>query len=162
MFKVAIRTAFNRSDELVLETVVPDDPREISAIAVRSVTTGSQTVRGAAPLEPYFAHTRAVLVAGRSKGMSVDQGADALLCRFAVAQGRPVEGLERFEDQLSQLATIPMPVSPPPSAAAWAGAGQRRRPGTTIDNPGGLVRRMERGGQACVRDDHCQPQASVA
>ena len=47
-FNGAIRTAFNRSDELVLETVVPDDPREISAIAARHVTTGPLTVRGAA------------------------------------------------------------------------------------------------------------------
>jgi uncharacterized protein YbaP (TraB family) len=132
-FDDAIRTAFDRSGELVLETVVPDDPREIGAIAARHVVTGPMTSRGAAPLKPYFAQTRAVLASGRQMGMSVDQGADAVLRRFAVAQGKPIEGLESFEDQLSQLATIPMAPPPPPGPVLVSGIAPAPPPTTLTD-----------------------------
>jgi len=120
-FDDAVRTAFDRSGELVLETVVPDDPREIGAIAARHVVAGPQPTRGPVLLKPYFAQTGAVLAAGRRMGMSVDQGADAVLRRVAIAQGKPVAGLESFEDQLSALATIPMMPPPPPPPALVSG-----------------------------------------
>jgi uncharacterized protein YbaP (TraB family) len=48
--------------------------------------------------------------------MSVDNGADMVLRRVAEGAGKPVIGLERFEDQLKTLSNIPAP--PPASAAA--------------------------------------------
>ena len=133
-FGGAVRTAFDRSSELVLETVVPDDPREIGAIAARHVTAGAVAVPGGVPLKPYFAQSRAVLASGRSLGMSVDRGADAVLRRVAIEQGKPVEGLESFEDQLSQLATIPMaPPPPPPGPVLVSGIAPAPPPTTLTD-----------------------------
>ena len=52
--------------------------------------------------------------AGRSMGISVDHGADAVLRRAANASRKPVDGLESFEFQLRMFSGLP---SPPRSAA---------------------------------------------
>lgn len=104
-----IRGAFNNSGELVLETIIPAD----MSTASRHVTeTGPD---GKPRLKPFIAQTRVVMSQGNALGMSVDNGADAVLRRVAEGVGKPVSGLERFEDQLKTLSSIP---APPPAAAA--------------------------------------------
>ena len=101
----------------MLETVVPD-PAAIQAAARGRVTEISAD--GTARLKPFIAQTQAVVSQGRTLGLSVENGADSVLRRVAEDEGKPVGGLERFEDQLSTLANIPAPTSPAaqPSASA--------------------------------------------
>jgi uncharacterized protein YbaP (TraB family) len=105
-----VRDAFDRSGELVLETIVPD-PAAILA-ARNQVTETSPD--GTARLKPFVAQTQMVVSQGRTAGLSVENGADSVLRRVAENVGKPVGGLERFEDQLGTLASIPAS----PAAAA--------------------------------------------
>ena len=111
-----VRAAFNRSGELVLETIVPADPNEIRAKAQATVNETGRD--GRARLKPFIAQTQAVVSDGRRHGLSVDNGADAVLRRVADEVGKPVAGLEAFEQQLRALARIP--AAPPPALAIAA------------------------------------------
>ena len=104
-FDRSVRAAFDRSGELVLETIAPDDPATIRAIGRKAIGSGAKP-------GGYFASTKAVIARGRADGLSVEHGADAVLKRAAADQGKPLAGLERFEDQLSQFARIT--AAPPP------------------------------------------------
>lgn len=104
-----VRKAFDGSDELVLETVVPADRVAMKAAAERQVTETSPD--GTRKLKPYFAGTKQVMDQGRELGFSVEHGADAVLRRLAEGSGKPVGGLESFEEQLGRLASIPAPPS---------------------------------------------------
>lgn len=110
-----VRAAFDESGELVLETVVPEDRATLQAAARSEVTEVSPD--GTRRLRPFMAQTQNAVSQGRTLGLSVDNGADAVLRRVAEGAGKPVAGLERFEDQLHALARIP---APPPSAATVA------------------------------------------
>lgn len=103
-FNDRVREAFNGSDELVLETIVPADRMAMEAAGRQVTEVGAD---GAPKLKPFIAQTRNVVHQGRSMGLSVEFGADAALRRIAEGSGKPVGGLERFEDQLGQLARIP-------------------------------------------------------
>jgi len=118
-FDNKVRQAFDSSGELVLETVVPADMHAARAAARDQVTEVSAKT-GKRSLKPFMASTQAVVAEGRSNGMSIENGADAVLRRVAEDAGKPVTGLERFEDQLGILAKIP--ASPPPALAAAATA----------------------------------------
>lgn len=117
-FDNKVRQAFDASGELVLETVVPTDMAAARA-ANREQVTEVSPVTGKRTLKPFIASTRAVVGEGQSMGMSVDNGADAVLRRVAEGNGKRVSGLEAFEDQLKTLSNIP---APPPGAAAAAPA----------------------------------------
>jgi uncharacterized protein YbaP (TraB family) len=112
-----VREAFDRSGELMLETIVPD-PAAIQAAARNQVTEIAPD--GTARLKPFVDQTRLVVSQSRSAGLSVENGADTVLRRVAEDVGKPVGGLERFEDQLGALANIPAPqsLSSQPSASA--------------------------------------------
>ena len=96
-FDSRVRKAFDDSGELVLETIVPED---ISSF--RPAVTAPD-----GKLKPFIAQTQAAVGHGRALGMSIDHGADAVLRRVAVDMGKPVGGLERFDEQLGTLAKIP-------------------------------------------------------
>jgi uncharacterized protein YbaP (TraB family) len=104
-FDNQVRQAFDGSDELVLETVVPST-REAVEAAARSQVTQS-LADGSRKLRPFMAETQQAVSQGREIGLSVDNGADTVLRRIAEGEGKQVGGLERFEDQLGQLARIP-------------------------------------------------------
>jgi len=107
-FDDRVRAAFDGSDELVLETIVPDS-RDAKMAATDQVSEIGPD--GKTTLKPFIAQTQQVAGEGRALGMSVEHGADSVLRRVAEDNGKPVGGLERFEDQLSQLARIPVSVS---------------------------------------------------
>jgi hypothetical protein len=91
-----VRDAFEHSDELVLETVVPFRPMPIQpnpAIQAPSVT----------PSASFLATTRMAINAGKAQGMQVANGADMVLRHIAEAEGKPVEGLETFQSQLAMF-----------------------------------------------------------
>jgi uncharacterized protein YbaP (TraB family) len=111
-----VREAFDASGELMLETIVPD-PAVIHAARGRVIETSAD---GSTRLKPFIAQTQVVVSQGRSAGLSVENGADTVLRRVAEDEGKSVGGLERFEDQLNTLASIPSPTSSAaqPSASA--------------------------------------------
>lgn len=112
-FDNEVRAAFNQSSELVLETVIPED---MSAASEQVMETGPG---GKRKVKPFIAQTQAAMNHGNAMGLTVENGADAVLRRVAERTGKRVSGLERFEDQLKTLGNIP---APPPAAAAAAPA----------------------------------------
>jgi uncharacterized protein YbaP (TraB family) len=115
-FSPHIRDAFERSDELVLETLVPEQPGPVawpnSGFRPPSVT----------PSASFLATTRMAINAGRSQGMQVDNGADMVLRHTAEAEGKEVEGLETLQLQIDMFNRLP---SAPMEPAAAPRAGQR-------------------------------------
>jgi uncharacterized protein YbaP (TraB family) len=112
-----LRDAFEQSNELVLETLVPEQPAN-GAPAPVLVRAPSVT-----PSASFLATTRMAIDAGRSQGMQVDNGADMVLRHQAEAEGKPVEGLETLQFQLNMFNHMPptAQVTPPDRAAAAAG-----------------------------------------
>jgi uncharacterized protein len=115
-FNDQIRDAFERSDELVLETLVPED-RAGHRIALSAAPLRLQMATSAS----FLATTRMAINAGKSQGMQVDYGADMVLRRAAEDEGKPVEGLETLESQLNMFLKMP---APPKAAAVPPRAGE--------------------------------------
>jgi uncharacterized protein YbaP (TraB family) len=108
-FSDNIRNAFEQSNELVLETVIPEQPQMIHAgpgFRPPSVT----------PSASFLATTRMAINAGRSQGMQVGNGADMVLRHVAEAEGKSVEGLETLQFQLDMFNRMPATTSAPPPA----------------------------------------------
>lgn len=110
-FDRSVQTAFHASDQLILETLVP---KAGVPVAVRSSRASAAAAR-AAP-SSFLGTTKMVMSAGRASGLSTDHGADAVLRDAADRTGKPVGGLESFENQLRMFSALP----PPPTAAAQA------------------------------------------
>jgi hypothetical protein len=108
-FDNRVRAAFDGSDELVLETVVPTSQQAMQDAGKRAFETSAD---GKVKLRPFIAETRNAMSHGRTMGLSIEHGADAVLRRVAEDNGKPVGGLESFEEQLGQLARIPAPAEP--------------------------------------------------
>jgi len=111
-----VRNAFEQSNELVLETLIPERPSEVPQ-AVPGFRPPSVT-----PSASFLATTRMAISAGRAQGMQVGNGADMVLRHVAEAEGKPVEGLETLQLQLDMFnrlppaspAATPQPVAAPP------------------------------------------------
>ena len=117
-FNDQVKDAFERSDELVLETLVPERPapglptaQPLGQLRTLSVTSSAS----------FLASTRMAINAGRSQGMQVNNGADMVLRRTAEAEGKQVEGLETLESQLAMFTR--MPVAAQPQAASGPSPG---------------------------------------
>jgi uncharacterized protein len=117
-FNNRVRAAFDSSGELVLETIVPESPVAMQAAEDQVTEPGAD---GSRKLKPFIAQTQQAMDQGRSLGLSVEHGADMVLRRVAEGSGKPVGGLEKFEDQLGALARIPTgPASESATAAPTA------------------------------------------
>ncbi len=110
-FDAGVRNAFEQSNELVLETLLPEGPnasqelnREIRPPSVK-------------PSASFLATTRMAISAGRSQGMQAANGADMVLRQVAEEEGKSVEGLETLQFQLNMFNRMPIPAAP---AAATA------------------------------------------
>lgn len=112
-FSRSVRAAFDASDELILETLVPEDPAELHAILARHSLVPTpkpgQPVYADRGGSSFVASAGQAMSAGRSMGMSVEQGADAVLRRAANASGKAVDGLESFDFQLRMFGSLPAP-----------------------------------------------------
>lgn len=108
-FHDEVRQAFDRSAELVLETVVPTDVADLRAASRVAETTAPDGTRRP---KAFIAQTQAAVSHGKTMGLTIDNGADAVLRRVADDLGKPVGGLERFEEQLGTLANIPAAAPP--------------------------------------------------
>ncbi|NUR45200.1 MAG: TraB/GumN family protein [Sphingomonas sp.] len=133
-----VRDAFEDSDELVLETLVPEQPQPgqfTPPLRAPSVT----------PSASFLATTRLAIRAGRSQGMQVGNGADMVLRRVAEAEGKQVEGLETLQLQIDMFNRLP----------ASASAPSQPRAGQPVDNGamGGLSQVMSDMQAAWKRGD---------
>ncbi len=123
-FNDEIRTAFDASDELVLEAVLPDDPAALRPLVMRyavdpngrklsdRLTPEQQAALNSAiaPLglppgafdrfEPWFASMSLAMAGAQRLGIGAADGPEALLMRVARERGMPVGELESIEWQL--------------------------------------------------------------
>jgi uncharacterized protein YbaP (TraB family) len=111
-FSDEIVNAFDDSDELILETIIPRMPH--LKPAARPAPIGP--VARVAGTASFLSSTKAVMSAGRSKGMSTQHGADTILHETAEALGKRVGGLETFDFQIGMFSKLP----PAPKSASPA------------------------------------------
>lgn len=121
-FKQAVKTAFSQSDQLILETLVPEPARMpqpplpvISGKGTARMLPQNQAPSPMVQLAPsasFLATTKLVMTGARAKGLSTSQGADAVLRDAADQCGKPVGGLESFEFQLRMFSSLPPAVGP--------------------------------------------------
>ena len=97
-FNDEVKTAFDQSNELILETVVPEAPAPLRA---------PNSVMSVAPTASYLATTKMAINAGRAQGLKVAYGADMVLRREAEESGKYVEGLETLDSQLKMFSKMP-------------------------------------------------------
>jgi uncharacterized protein YbaP (TraB family) len=117
-FTGGVRDAFDSSDELVLETLIPEQPRVASAPPVVQRRTTPMTSFKVAPGASFLASTRMAVAVSHDSGMEVSKGADMVLRDAARSEGKQVAGLETLEFQLDMFNRM-APVQPPsPSSAA--------------------------------------------
>jgi hypothetical protein len=109
-FDNKVRDAFEQSDELVLETLVPEGPAPLAGHALPTSAV--------APSASFLATTRMAINAGKSQGMQVDNGADMVLRRVAEQEGKLVSGLETLDSQLAMFSRMPATEQPQAGAAA--------------------------------------------
>ena len=121
-FDRGVRSAFEQSNELVLETLLPEGPSAPQQLrqAMPSVT----------PSASFLATTRMAITAGRSQGMQVDNGADMVLRHVAETEGKYVEGLETLQFQLNMFNK--MPPAPTPAVAVKAAGAAGDQPMQTL------------------------------
>ncbi len=100
-FNDEVRTAFSASHELVLETLVPQQPPYPPPGAM------FQPVTLLAGSNSYLSASKTVMAVGRSQGMSTDRGADAVLRHAAEGSGKRVGALETFDYQLRMFSRMP-------------------------------------------------------
>ena len=99
-FTDEVKSAFDQSSELVLETLVPENPSKVlvrPAIQPLPVTTSAS----------FLGTTRLAIDAGKTQGMNVANGADMVLRRAAEMDGKDIEGLETLESQLTMFTKMP-------------------------------------------------------
>jgi uncharacterized protein YbaP (TraB family) len=106
-FNQTVRTAFSSSDELVLETIIPE----------RGSRPQGPSTNAPGASASFMQATRVAVAAGRSQGLKVNQGADNVLRRAAEASGKPVGGLETLEFQMDMFNRMAAGTSQRPAAA---------------------------------------------
>jgi len=109
-FGERVKDAFEQSNELILETVIPEHPTMAPRTSFRGPTM--------TPSASFLATTRMAINAGRAQGMQVDNGADMVLRHAAEAEGKTVEGLETLQLQLDMFNRMPAETPPLPRTAA--------------------------------------------
>jgi uncharacterized protein YbaP (TraB family) len=104
-FDHAVRRAFDASATLVLETLIPTERPGVAGPEGANLVTVRATLRSA-----------------QQVGLSTRFGADLVLARAAMAEGKPMIGLESFDEQLRMYQSLPSPARPAAAAAAVAPA----------------------------------------
>jgi uncharacterized protein YbaP (TraB family) len=114
-FNDEVRTAFARSDELVLETVLPKTGERLAPTSPAGLSNLSSLA--VTPSASFLASTRLAISAGRTRGIKTANGADVVLRTEAEAEGKPVSGLESVGYQLAMFDRMPSQPSAPVGAA---------------------------------------------
>lgn len=130
-FDEAVKTAFDKSDELMLEIVLPEDQSQmVSTMMPLAIDQSGKTLSsrldpnqlkayqaaltslGIAPaqfdmFEPWFPAITLSVLPLTKLGYDPEQGAEKLLTGYAKKAGKPVEGLETLTEQLGFFDTLP-------------------------------------------------------
>jgi uncharacterized protein YbaP (TraB family) len=111
-FKDGVKHAFQASDQLVLETLVPRG----GTLAIPHAGVPTRPAPSVVNLAPsaFAASTRMVMNASHRRGMSVARGADAALRLAAEGSGKPVGALESFEFQINLFSSLSRSPQPQP------------------------------------------------
>jgi uncharacterized protein YbaP (TraB family) len=130
-FNDEVRQAFDRSDEVVLEALMPDDPSKLGPIIAKYAadTSGKPLTKRLSPegqaklleilaasgipapaldkMTPGFAGMTLALLPYQKAGMSPEHGTETVLTKAAKSANKPMGELEGFENQLKMLGAIP-------------------------------------------------------
>ncbi|MEQ6334173.1 TraB/GumN family protein [Sphingobium sp. MK2] len=131
-FRGGVKAAFDRSDELVLEIIEPDDPNAMGAIMMpkalaqdgvalsdRLTPEAREKYRAAMAdnalpvaafdrMNPWMAGMALAVAPLAKMGYQADLGAEKILRAEAKKTGKRVEALETVEQQIDFFATLPM------------------------------------------------------
>jgi uncharacterized protein YbaP (TraB family) len=117
-FERGVRSAFEQSNELVLETLIPEGP-VVPAQLGHAFRAPSVT-----PSASFLATTKMAISAGKTQGMQVNNGADMVLRHVAELEGKQVAGLETLEFQMNMFNKMPPTPAPTPASATAGASGQ--------------------------------------
>lgn len=130
-FNDEVRTAFDGSDELVLEAIIPEDVATLQALMARyavdpqgrrlndrltpeqyanlnrALTSIGMPAGAFDSFEPWFASITLVAVAAQQLGLDGANGPEGVLTRAARARNVPVHELESAEGQIRMLDGMP-------------------------------------------------------
>jgi uncharacterized protein YbaP (TraB family) len=130
-FNDEIRAAFDASDELVIEAIIPDDPAELQPLILRHALSregpplsqrltaeqNAALARALAPLgappaaferfKPWFVAITLATAAAQQLGINAEQGAEKILTAAARERDMPVAALETIEFQMSLFDGLP-------------------------------------------------------
>ncbi|MDT9599585.1 TraB/GumN family protein [Sphingosinicella rhizophila] len=130
-FNDEVKAAFDASQEVVLEAIIPDDPAMLQPLIVKyAMDPAGRTLssrlepalkdrlkqqlaalgipaEALEPMEPWFVSTMLASASAQKLGMSGEHGAEALITKAARAAGKPVDEIEGLEFQLSLFDTVP-------------------------------------------------------
>lgn len=130
-FDEAVKTAFDKSDQLMLEVVLPEDQSEmVSTMMPLAIDQSGKTLSsrldadqlkayqaalasvGIAPaqfdmFEPWFPAITLSVLPLTKLGYDPEQGAEKQLTGFAKKAGKPIAGLETLTEQLGFFDTLP-------------------------------------------------------
>lgn len=130
-FDEAVKDAFDKSDELVLELVLPENPTEMAQTMMplaldqtgtplssllneeeRAAYEARLAKYGIAPqqfdmFEPWFVGVTLATMPLPQLGYNPEEGVEKKLTAFAKGTGKPVSGLETVEEQLGYFDTLP-------------------------------------------------------
>jgi len=130
-FNEEVKTAFDRSSEVVFEAKLPDDPASVAPIVQKYALDSSGKplsdklspearktlqellTKVGAPanafdkFKPGFASLSLAMIPYQALGMTPDKGTEMILTKAAKSAGKPISELEGFETQLKMIDTIP-------------------------------------------------------
>jgi uncharacterized protein YbaP (TraB family) len=130
-FNDEVKTAFDKSDEVVLEILAPENPAEVQALmakyaedssgkplssrlpeALRTKLHARLTAMGAPAtafdkLKPAFAALTLVMLESHKLGLTGEHGTEAVLTKAAKSSGKKLGNLETMDFQLGMFAQMP-------------------------------------------------------
>ncbi len=131
-FDEGVKAAFDKSDELRLEMVLPQDGSAQTAAMRLGTTTAGRTLPQRLPplarakyyatlssfglpatgldrFQPWFAANNLTILPLMKLGYKLDSGAEQVLSAAAKASGKPISGFETLEEQLGFFAGLSEP-----------------------------------------------------
>ncbi len=130
-FNDEVRQAFDRSNEVVLEALIPEDLSKLGPIMAKYAldTSGKPLTKRLSPaaqeklikilsssgvpaaaldkMRPSFAGMTLALIPYQTAGMTAEHGTEATLTKAAKAANKPLGELEGIESQLKMMGQIP-------------------------------------------------------
>jgi uncharacterized protein YbaP (TraB family) len=132
-FNDEVKAAFDKSSEVYVEAILPENPAEMQPLVMKyAVDRSGKTLtsklpaqtkakyqaalaklgmpaQALDPVEPWFASLSLVGIAGQKLGLKAEHGADMVIKKAAKAAGKKVGELEGAEFQLALFDKMPEP-----------------------------------------------------